>query len=254
MNAPSKPWLRASVLAICTQALIACTQSAPSFRDLNHNGQLDPYEDARLPAHERAADLLARMNEDEKIGTLLHGTLVSDDPIGISGDHYDMDAARNFIHERHISSFITRLGVDARTLAEQNNAIQALAAETRLGIPVTISTDPRNHFKLVAGASVRTFGTSLWPEVNGFGALDDAELVREFADYARQEYRALGIHMALSPTADLSTEPRWARSNATFGSDPQRVSLPGRARWPARGWRGHRGQALDRLWRAAGRV
>jgi len=219
------PWRAAGLLALSIQMLVACTASAPpAYRDLNHNGTLDPYEDARLDAHARTEDLLARMTLDEKIGALLHGTLVADDPLGHAGTAYNPDAAKDLIHTRHLNSFITRLAVDSRTLAEQNNAIQALAAETRLGIPVTISTDPRNHFKLVAGTSTRTTDTSLWPEVNGFGALGDAELVRRFADYARREYRALGIHMALSPTADLSTEPRWGRSNATFGSDPELVS------------------------------
>ena len=32
------------------------------------------------------------------------------------------------------------------------------------------------------------------------------------------EYRAVGITEALSPQADLSTEPRWTRQNGTFGS------------------------------------
>jgi len=222
-----KPWLAAGALAV---SLAACAgqESAngtqTGFRDLNRNGQLDPYEDANLDARARTENLLTLMTLDEKIGTLLHGTLVSDDPIGVSGNGYNLDAVKALIHERHLTSFITRLGVDARTLAEQNNAVQTLAEQTRLGIPVTISTDPRNHFKLVAGASTHTTDASQWPEVNGFGALADADLVRQFADYARQEYRALGIHMALSPTADLSTEPRWGRSNATFGSDPALVS------------------------------
>jgi beta-glucosidase len=43
--------------------------------------------------------------------------------------------------------------------------------------------------------------------------------MRRFADIARQEYRAVGIHMTLSPQADLATEPRWSRINATFGED-----------------------------------
>jgi len=227
MTVTKTPWLAAGAL---TLALAACTaQDAADagkagFRDLNRNGQLDPYENAALDTEARTEDLLARMTLDEKIGTLLHGTLVSDDPIGISGNGYNLEAVKELIHARHLTSFITRLGVDARTLAEQNNAVQALAEHTRLGIPVTISTDPRNHFKLIAGASTHTTDASQWPEVNGFGALADADLVRQFADYARQEYRALGIHMALSPTADLSTEPRWSRSNATFGSDPALVS------------------------------
>ena len=77
---------------------------------------------------------------------------------------------------------------------------------------MTISSDPRHGFaeQPVAGlASGSDF--SQWPEPIGFGAAGDAELVREFGDIARQEYLAVGIHVALHPMADLATEPRWAR-------------------------------------------
>ena len=45
------------------------------------------------------------------------------------------------------------------------------------------------------------------------------DAVREFGDIARREYRAVGIHVALHPMADLATEPRWARIMHTFGED-----------------------------------
>jgi len=210
-------------LALAVLMLSGC-ENTPPFRDLNGNGQLDPYEDTRLDAMTRARDLLARMNVEEKVGTMLHGTLASEDIFGLAGTAYDLDDARASIHERHVSTLLTRLEVDARTLAAQNNAMQRLAEHTRLGIPLTISTDPRNHFKRTAGESGAPLDTSQWPEATGFGALGDAETVRQFADYARREYRALGIHMALSPVADLFTEPRWSRGTSTFGSDPELVS------------------------------
>src|SRR4029079_11008938 len=41
-----------------------------SFRDLNRNGALDPYEDWRLRAGTRVADLLSRMTLEEKAGLM----------------------------------------------------------------------------------------------------------------------------------------------------------------------------------------
>jgi len=212
-----------SGIALAALLITGC-DNISTFRDLNGNGQLDPYEDTRLDAMTRAQDLLARMTLEEKVGTMLHGTLASEDIFGISGSAYDLDDARISIHERHVTTLLTRLEVDARTLAAQNNAMQRLAEQTRLGIPLTISTDPRNHFKRAAGESGAPLDTSQWPEATGFGALGDADTVREFANYARQEYRAMGIHMALSPVADLLTEPRWSRGTSTFGSNPELVS------------------------------
>ncbi len=42
------------------------TEGGLSFRDLNKNGRLDPYEDPRRPVEERVADLLAQMTLEEK--------------------------------------------------------------------------------------------------------------------------------------------------------------------------------------------
>jgi beta-glucosidase len=50
-------------------------------------------------------------------------------------------------------------------------------------------------------------------------AVGDGAAVEEFGDIARREYRAVGIHVALHPMADLATEPRWARIAHTFGED-----------------------------------
>lgn len=203
-----------------TQQAVLSTRAIPvldvdglRFRDLNRNGALDAYEDWRLDAATRAADLLVRMTLEEKAGSMLHGSLVG------SADAYDLVQARQSILERKVTHLITRLSGTPQTMAEQNNAIQQIAEASRLGIPLTISTDPRHHFQYTEGASVAAAGYTQWPELLGFAAVGDAERVRQFADIARQEYRAAGIHMGLSPQADLATEPRWSRINGTFGED-----------------------------------
>ena len=42
------------------------------FKDLNDNGELDPYEDWRLSAEERAEDLLGRMDATQKAAQMVH--------------------------------------------------------------------------------------------------------------------------------------------------------------------------------------
>src|SRR5574341_202448 len=204
-------------------------QSGLQFRDLNKNGLLDPYEDWRLSPEQRARDLVARMTLEEKAGMMMHGTARAGGPMGGvgAGSQYDTAANRALIDSAHVNSMITRLGgllgggpgSDPASLATQNNALQAIAERTRLGIPVTISSDPRHHFQYVFGATSQPSGFSQWPEPLGFGATGDTSVMRRFGDIARQEYRAVGIHMALSPQADLATEPRWPRVQGTFGED-----------------------------------
>src|SRR5258705_4364251 len=195
------------------------------FRDLNNNGVLDRYEDWRLTPATRARDLVGRMTLAEKAGMMMHGTARTGGPMGVAGigNNYDLDATGKLIRDVGVTSLITRLGGDPRSLAAENNKLQEIAEGARLGIPLTISTDPRNHFQYVLGASVQSGRFSQWPEPLGLAAIGDPRLVRRFADIARQEYRAVGIQETLSPQADLATEPRWSRINGTFGEDPERT-------------------------------
>jgi len=197
------------------------------FKDLNRSGALDPYEDWRLTPEARARDLVGRMTLEEKAGTMMHGTARGAGPMAMAGvgTSYDTAANRALIDGTKVTSMITRLGGMPAALAAQNNILQEIAERTRLGIPVTISTDPRHHFQYVLGASASEGQFSQWPETLGFAALGDTTVMRRFGDIARQEYRAVGIHMALSPQADLATEPRWSRINGTFGED---ANLAGR--------------------------
>ena len=210
-----------AVVLLVVQALVL-QQGGLQFKDLNKNGVLDPYEDRRLTPEQRARDLVARMRLEEKAGTMMHGTVRSTGPMGSvgMGGGYDTAANRALIDSAKVTNMITRLTADASTIADQNNALQRIAERTSLGIPITISTDPRNHFQSVVGAALQTNAFSQWPEALGFAAIGDTALVRRFGDIARQEYRAVGIHMALSPQADLATEPRWGRIQGTFGEDP----------------------------------
>jgi beta-glucosidase len=82
-----------------------------------------------------------------------------------------------------------------------------------------MSTDPRHSFSSNPGTAARAGAFSAWPESLGLAALRDPDLVREFADMARQEYVAGGFRVALHPQIDLATEPRWARIGRTFGED-----------------------------------
>ncbi|MVA74024.1 glycoside hydrolase family 3 protein [Agrobacterium vitis] len=223
--------LMASVAIAQNQPVVVARSAAiltvdgKTFKDLNRNGRLDPYEDWRRSPAERASDLVSQMTLIEKAGLMMHGTapaLASGSEAGQGrGSGYDLERIKPLINDAKVATYITRLSLPPEQLATENNKLQEIAEASRLGIPLTISTDPRNHFQYVLGASAQSGGFSKWPESLGFGALDDAKLTRRFGDIARQEYLAVGIQQALSPQIDLATEPRWPRSTGTFGEDPQ---------------------------------
>src|SRR5579875_2990384 len=187
-----------------------------TYRDLNKNGTLDPYEDPRRPVEERVADLLGRLTLEEKAG-LLFQTMV---PLETGAAALPgLAPAGELIAARQMSHFNVLGSADPRAMATWHNGVQEAAAQTRLGIPVTLSTDPRHTFSANPGASMLAGHFSQWPEPLGLAAIGDPALVQEFGDIARQEYLAVGLRLALHPVADLATEPRWPRNNGTFGED-----------------------------------
>jgi beta-glucosidase len=115
-------------------------------------------------------------------------------------------------------------GPGPEVLAEWQNRMQEAAEGSRLGIPITISSDPRHGFGDNPATSMSGNGFSSWPEPIGLAATRDEDLVREFGDVARREYLAVGIRVALHPMADLATEPRWCRASGTFGEDAELAS------------------------------
>ena len=171
------------------------------------------------------------MNLDEKAGTMfvtMIGTtpdgapmekpVFSTDPINIMMS-FMLPSNSEMIARKKMNSFNILASLDAVGYAKYNNSVQKMAERTRLGIPITLATDPRHGTENNPGASLFTPSFSQWPSSLGLAATRDTLLVREFGDIARQEYTAVGLRLALHPMADLATEPRWGRTNGTFGED-----------------------------------
>lgn len=198
------------------------------FRDLNKNKKLDVYEDPRQPIAARVEDLVGQMTVEEKAGMLfINGSMVNEDgsidelPESVKGGQ---DGPRMQAKAQMENQLMTHFNIwsipGAMALAAWTDNLQKYAEETRLGIPITIASDPRNHFSETI-FEMRAKDFSQWCQPIGFGAVGDKELVRQFSEAARKEYLAAGIRMALHPQIDLATEPRWPRIGGTFGEDAE---------------------------------
>ncbi len=202
-----------------------------TYRDLNKNSKLDIYEDISANIDDRVIDLVSKMTLEEKAGMMfvtIIGMTQDGDPIDkpfFSTQPFDIllslmaPSSSELIAKKKMNSFNIIHSYDANIMARYNNNLQKLAERTRLGIPITIATDPRHGTQNNPGAAIYTSSFSQWPSSLGLAATRDTLLVRDFGNIARQEYNSVGIRLALHPMADLSTEPRWGRTNGTFGED-----------------------------------
>jgi len=214
------------------------TDKGLAFKDLNKNGELDVYEDWRLPVEERAQDLAAKMSIDQIAGLMLYsahqsipaggygpfgGTYNGGKPFAESGAQpWDLsDAQKDFLVNDNLRHVLVTTLQTPEVAARWNNNVQALVEGIGLGIPANNSSDPRHgtsanaEFNAGAGGNI-----SMWPSSLGMAATFDPSVVENFGKIASKEYRALGIATALSPQIDLATEPRWGRFSGTFGEDP----------------------------------
>ncbi len=212
------------------------TVDGHAFKSFNGTDTLLPYEDWRLTPEERAADLASRLSEEEIAGLMLYSP---QNKLPMPNDTYDgqtfeksgaqawnlSDGQKRFLLEDNVRHVLVSVVQSPEVAARWNNCVQAAIEGCGHGIPANNSSDPRHSGFADAEFSPGAAGQlSQWSNLMGLAATFSAETVLDFARTARAEYRAMGLSTALSPQADLGTDPRWYRFNATFGNDPRLVT------------------------------
>jgi beta-glucosidase len=177
-----------------------------------------PYKNPQLPVEQRVADLLGRMTLEEKVAQTLSVWQQKSALVNAEGV-FDADKAATVL--QYGIGEVTRPsdGVDRggrrrspRETAEFVNAIQRWVVEqTRLGIPVMFHEEALHGLAALRGTNfpVPIALASTW---------DDALVERVFTVAAR-EVRARGSHHVLAPVLDLARDPRWGRTEETYGED-----------------------------------
>lgn len=180
-----------------------------AFKDMNKNGELDPYEDWRLSYEERAMDLVSKMTIEQMSGLRINGAIG-----GLETDipaMNDMDG--NPIYPqiveggvRYYIMYPVAFGAPLNAVPGCANALQATAETTELGIPMMLNCDPTTT--MTGTVTNLALGATFSPEKVAALSADVAKL-----------YRAAGITMTLSPQVDLESDPR-SQSVNTFTEDP----------------------------------
>lgn len=176
------------------------------------------YRDPSLAVGERVADLLGRMSLEEKAAQLGSAWVFQ------LADGPELDQARAAGLLRHGLGQVTRIsgasGLGAADAAALANAIQRhLVGATRLGVPAIV------HEEICSGVMARE--STAFPQAIGLAATWEPDLAAALAGVARVQMRATGAHQGLSPVLDICRDPRWGRTEETFGEDPYLVARMG---------------------------
>ena len=212
----------AALLCAVLAAAAAAAVIAPGTRS---QGGAPDYKNPRLSVERRVADLLSRMTVEEKVAQLvcLWGERPQTGPqTDFSADRGDFSPERARVSMKHGIGQIARQRErkGPREAARFANALQKfLVEQTRLGIPA-IFHDEALHGLMAKNATH-------FPQPLALASSWDLDLVTRVFTAAALETRARGSHQVLGPNLDLAREPRWGRTEETYGEDPYLVSRMG---------------------------
>jgi len=175
---------------------------------------METYRDSAEKTETRVKDLLSRMTLDEKIaqlGSYFASALLED------GKFAPDKAGRLIKHGiGEISGAGRSSALPPGEMAVWINELQRYLQEnTRLGIPAIIHEECLNGF--------RAKGATIFPQNIGLASTWDPDLINEITKVVRQQMAATGVRQGLAPVVDVARDPRWGRTEETFGEDPYLV-------------------------------
>src|SRR5713226_1524991 len=209
-------WQRPALLLglLCATFCGAAAQEAPLYRD------------ARAPVEQRVADLLSRMTLEEKVaqleGTWQNKNFISDTNQRIVDDNGAFVPEHAAVLLKYGLGEMSRPSENRgpREMAEFTNTMQKwLKENTRLGIPILF------HEECLHGHAAPK--ATSYPQAIALASTWDTTLVHDVFSATASEVRARGAQQCLAPVLDLAREPRWGRTEETYGEDPYLVSRIG---------------------------
>jgi beta-xylosidase len=169
------------------------------------------YRNPNLPAEQRAADLVKRMTLEEKVDQIAGGRRRA---------RNSQDAEEKEAFEALVKLYREDSQVSPHDAAEARNKAQHFLMEkTRLGIPTIFMGEALHGFM--------AYGSTSFPQVLGLASTWDPELVQQVFNTAADEMASSGVRQAFTPVLDLARDPRWGRTEETYGEDPYLVARMG---------------------------
>lgn len=173
------------------------------------------YKDGRLPVADRVADLLPRMTLEEKVYQLTGGWERGVEVIDPTGTYTNETARKTLLAE-----WGTDVKFGPRQAAILRNGVQRWYRDkTRLGIPAMFLGEALHGYM--------EDGATSFPQALGLAATFDPALVKRVFTAVGEEAGSRGSGQVFSPVLDIARDPRWGRTEETYGEDPFLVSRMG---------------------------
>ena len=232
--------MKVRILLMAAMATLLCPQL---------QAQQLPYKNSTLPIEKRVSDLLGRMTVEEKVGQL--SKLLGWDMYSKNGKQVTIsNKLRKAVKEQHIGLLWATLRADPWTqktllnglspveAARATNAIQRYMVDsTRLGIPLLLSEEaPHGHMAI---------GATVFPTAIGQASTWNPQLIQDMASTIAMETYAVGGKNGYGPVLDLARDPRWSRTEETYGEDPYLIGQMGSAM--IRGFQGEKIGERDKI-------
>jgi beta-glucosidase len=230
-----------AILIVLMGAFVGAVRCAPTVAQ-----EAPAYKNPKLSVEQRLADLLARMTLEEKLAQIESAwgnrAFVREaqpflaDEKGVFLPEHAQITLKNGLGQVSRPSENPGGSGGPREMAELTNAIQKWVKEnTRLGIPVMF------HEECLHGHAAPK-GTA-FPAAIGLASTWDEALIHDVFTSVATEVRARGVQECLAPVLDLARDPRWGRTEETYGEDPYLVTHIGLA--AIRGFQGD-GPTIDK--------
>lgn len=194
-----------------TLATMLVTSATVAQEKAPANNSSPKYRDRNLAVEDRVADLLSRMTLQEKVGQIApNGKPASViDPTGTFTDETAQATLARW--------WDPDLEFTPKRAAILRNGVQRyLREKTRLGIPELFMGEALHGFM--------EYGSTSFPQAIGLASTWDPALVKQVFNAAGEEAGAAGVGQVFSPVLDLARDPRWGRTEETYGEDPYLVS------------------------------
>ena len=184
----------------------------------------EDWRDTSLPASDRAKLLLREMTLEEKVGQMCQYVAPCYVPPGQGSPYKNIDATDENLGNKDLADKIRRGEVGSFLhcmTTKEAIALQELAKESRLGIPLLIGIDAIHGNALIEGCTI-------YPTSINLASSFDPEIVEKIGTETAQEMRQKGLYWTFAPNLDVARDARWGRMGETFGEDPFLVTEMGK--------------------------